>query len=310
MNYIDELNSFYDWVTFNQISLDVQGLWNLLMQMNNKLAVKINNIWYWPVEFSIPNSKILLMSGCSQQQLIRSRNALIKAGRITYEKGKGNQSGTYTIIPFDSSLKDCYIDNSSVKVWAAAKQNDKQSVNNLINKTEPICNQNENKTETNYNQNGNKQEINYNQSENETETNPSFYLLDIKDKTKNKINNKTNNTAVVSSGSYDDAIQEYTSDDELKKAVYDFIEMRKKIKKPLTENGLKLVFKKLDKLSYSTEEKVEVLNQSTMNSWQGVFELKDKGGGKNGNRNENNVGADGGGTCKTGDNTPQYGTVF
>ena len=65
-------------------------------------------------------------------------------------------------------------------------------------------------------------------------------------------------------------IEEYTNDEHLKKTIYEFVKMRKKIKKPLTDYGLQLVLKKLDKF----ENKIEVLEQSIINSWQGIYEVK------------------------------------
>ena len=55
----------------------------------------------------------------------------------------------------------------------------------------------------------------------------------------------------------------------------DFTEMRKKIKKPLTESAMNLILEKLDKIASDEQEKIMILNQSTMNCWQGVFPLKD-----------------------------------
>ena len=55
--------------------------------------------------------------------------------------------------------------------------------------------------------------------------------------------------------------------------------MRKSIKKPITTHGLELVISKLRKLSgghISVAE--EIINQSIMNGWQGVFALKDENG--------------------------------
>ncbi len=78
---------------------------------------------------------------------------------------------------------------------------------------------------------------------------------------------------------YETVINAYTDNEDLINAIYGFIEMRKAIKKPLTENALKLIFNKLDKLSSSEAEKEEILNQSIMNSWQGVFPLKNSAGG-------------------------------
>lgn len=65
-------------------------------------------------------------------------------------------------------------------------------------------------------------------------------------------------------------VENYTNNEELKKVIYEFIKMRKKIKKPLTDYALELILKKLDKF----DNKIEVLEQSIINSWQGIFEIK------------------------------------
>lgn len=74
---------------------------------------------------------------------------------------------------------------------------------------------------------------------------------------------------------YEKIIAEYTMNDELKEAIFEFIKMRKLIKKPMTDRALKAIFKKLDKLGRSDGEKIAILDQSIQNSWQGVFELKE-----------------------------------
>lgn len=71
-----------------------------------------------------------------------------------------------------------------------------------------------------------------------------------------------------------DVISEYTSNENLRKTILAFKDMRKTIKKPLTDHALKLLLNKLDKLEDSDSGKIAVLEQSIMNSWQGVFELK------------------------------------
>ena len=55
-----------------------------------------------------------------------------------------------------------------------------------------------------------------------------------------------------------------------------FKSMRQKIKKPLTEKAITLAIKKLELLKNRGEEPEEVLNQSIMNCYQGLFEVKDK----------------------------------
>ena len=66
-------------------------------------------------------------------------------------------------------------------------------------------------------------------------------------------------------------------------ALRDFEEMRKKIRKPLTDRAKVLLLEKLEQLAPADEEKqIKILNQSTMNSWQGVFPLSEDKGEKKG----------------------------
>jgi len=82
---------------------DAQALWHALMYLNNRCAVCINGNWAWRVEFTVSNTTLLSILKFSRQQLDRMRNALIQMGRIEYKKGRGNQSGTYKMIPFDAN---------------------------------------------------------------------------------------------------------------------------------------------------------------------------------------------------------------
>ena len=64
---------------------------------------------------------------------------------------------------------------------------------------------------------------------------------------------------------------------ELLSAFTEFAEMRKTIKKPITtEATVKRILNKLDKLADTDADKVKILNQSTDNCWQDVYELKTK----------------------------------
>ena len=63
-----------------------------------------------------------------------------------------------------------------------------------------------------------------------------------------------------------------------------FIEMRKKSKSIPTERAIILLIKELDKLRLLGNDPNEVLNQSIMNSWKGVFPLS-----KNGNKGKRNL---------------------
>lgn len=63
---------------------------------------------------------------------------------------------------------------------------------------------------------------------------------------------------------------------EFEKTLDEFIKMRKAIKKPITEEWIKLVKQKLEKMYPGNQDlQIQVLQNSISNSWQGVFPLKE-----------------------------------
>jgi biotin operon repressor len=62
---------------------------------------------------------------------------------------------------------------------------------------------------------------------------------------------------------------------EFAEALGAYEEMRKKIRKPLTAKAKQMVLKKLESMATDEETQIAILNQSTMNSWQGIFPLRD-----------------------------------
>ena len=96
----------------------------------------------------------------------------------------------------------------------------------------------------------------------------------INTKTNTKIN--TNNKKEKEKTNIDKIINAYTENNSLVEAIKDFIKMRKTIKKPITDRGLKMILNKLDQYGNDDLEKIEILENSIVNCWQGVFELKNK----------------------------------
>lgn len=68
----------------------------------------------------------------------------------------------------------------------------------------------------------------------------------------------------------------YVDDSELNQAILAFMEFRKSIKKPMTDHAVALLISKLNGLSSYIPEQVEIINQSIVNGWQGVFPLKNE----------------------------------
>lgn len=80
--------------------------------------------------------------------------------------------------------------------------------------------------------------------------------------------------------SFDEQIEDYTSNEELRKALKNHLPIRKR-RGSLTDNSLKLGFDNLDILTKNikdeqirNEEKIKIVNQSISNGWGGFFEVK------------------------------------
>ena len=63
-----------------------------------------------------------------------------------------------------------------------------------------------------------------------------------------------------------------------KEAWEGFVEMRKKIKSPITDYAVKRAINKLKEMKEAGEDIEKVLDQSTMANWKGLFPVKDKQG--------------------------------
>ena len=89
-----------------------------------------------------------------------------------------------------------------------------------------------------------------------------------KDKEKTKKNN--NNPSTPLPGAWDGVSSE------LHDALIAFEEMRKKIRKPLTERAKQLALSNLRKLSTDEETQIAIVNQSVLNGWQAFYALKEE----------------------------------
>lgn len=87
MNYIREINAFYDWIETNTISDSAINLWHALMHMNNKAS--------WVDQFTVSLSTLGTKTGLSKSSIIRARAILIEKGRITCIQRAGQLSAIY-----------------------------------------------------------------------------------------------------------------------------------------------------------------------------------------------------------------------
>ena len=107
------------------------------------------------------------------------------------------------------------------------------------------------------------------------------YKTDLqKVQTNNIINNIRKNNIVYNkkerkTSDYDTIINELILDDNLKNTVYEFIKMRKLIKKPMTDFALKKLLNKLLKMSTDVGTQIKILEQSITACWQDIYPLRD-----------------------------------
>ena len=89
MNYIKQLNAFYDWLLVNPISAKEQALYLAILHLNNKAG--------WKREFTIANQTLQALCSMSKSELHKVRNQLEQKGLIEYKRGKKGESGKYKI---------------------------------------------------------------------------------------------------------------------------------------------------------------------------------------------------------------------
>lgn len=95
MNYIKELNAFYDWLEINELSPSAINLWYALMHINNKAA--------WAETFTVAESVLCVKTGLTDRTLRKVRNELKQKGRIDFISRKGGRAPIYRIISFLST---------------------------------------------------------------------------------------------------------------------------------------------------------------------------------------------------------------
>lgn len=107
MNYIVQLNAFYDRLELNPLNSSEIALWNALMSINNKTA--------WSDKFTVAASVLCNKAGMKNiyksSNFFKARNGLTQAGLITWKSRKGNQAAEYTITKLYSDLPTYSVGN-------------------------------------------------------------------------------------------------------------------------------------------------------------------------------------------------------
>ena len=76
--------------------------------------------------------------------------------------------------------------------------------------------------------------------------------------------------------SFSSILDDYTQNDELKKVLLSYVDMRNKMK-GFTTHALELNLKTLDSLAGDDKTKIEIVNQTIEHSWKSFYKLKNDG---------------------------------
>ena len=210
---------------------------------SNEVNVYLRLFWWnnrccWTEWFETTDSRLQIETGIVSPNTIRAiRNSLRQKGFIDFIPGKRRSPTKYKIIDLSQESERL---PSSFMSTIDIKTDTKTDINTDI--------------KTDINADIKTDSINKHKRKTETETK------------KEKQKQKEKPCAF--------SLDSYTKNAELLEALDGFVEMRKKIKAPLTEHALSLLLKKLDGMGNTDEEKAAIVNQSVMNSWKGLFPLK------------------------------------
>lgn len=115
MNYIKEINAFYDKLETNPLSTSSIALWHALLHINNKAG--------WIDEFAVSSSVLCVKSGLAERTISKARNELKQKGYIEFRSRGGNRSALYNMVSLSAIYADKYADNSSDKCADSSSDN-------------------------------------------------------------------------------------------------------------------------------------------------------------------------------------------
>ena len=196
------------------------------------------------------------------EQMVGLEKITLKQGQFITGRNKGSAE-----LSVNQSTWYKHIKTLEKMQMVELKSNNKKTVVTIVNwalyqGNENNCN---NKITTKEQQNNNK--ITTKEQQNNTNKN----IKNIK----NIKNGENNRKEVCVAEKNDVPDKEDLIPEDIKKEVLEFIKFRKEIKSAITEHGIKLLLGKLEKLAPNNiEEQKEIINQSIVNGWKGIFEVK------------------------------------
>lgn len=92
----------------------------------------------------------------------------------------------------------------------------------------------------------------------------------------NENDNDNDNDFTFRKSKQKELLKTYTDDESLNKAIKDFIEHRKKLRKPMTDKAVELFINRVKKMSSTTAGQIALINTAIERGWQTVYPANDK----------------------------------
>ena len=105
VNYIREINAFYNELEIKPLSSSAIALWHALLHLNNRCG--------WKDSFSVPVGTLSLKSGLSDRSVLNARNELKTKGYLVFQSREGNRSAVYQLTRLSAKFADNVSDNLS-----------------------------------------------------------------------------------------------------------------------------------------------------------------------------------------------------
>ncbi|UOQ94765.1 helix-turn-helix domain-containing protein [Halobacillus shinanisalinarum] len=90
MNYVKEIDAFYDQTEVNPLSHSAIALWFAMMNLNAKTG--------WTEEFKVGGPALCVKSGLGETTFKRARQELKEKGYIIHKSGKPKEIPTYQMV--------------------------------------------------------------------------------------------------------------------------------------------------------------------------------------------------------------------
>lgn len=122
MNYIKEINAFYDWLELNELTKSAVLLWHALMHLNNKSG--------WQESFTVARSVIEAKTGLKKDAYYTARNQLKQAGLIDF-KERGTKATVFRMFSLSEKQTTNQISDDNL----SEKQTRDQTISQTTNQT-------------------------------------------------------------------------------------------------------------------------------------------------------------------------------